>query len=489
MARVPSHTPPSNKRRPSGANAPAASLNEAGQGQEAEAASGGGALPSDVYASLAHLARMSDRDHPMVFAGRDREFELLDAAIYGAQRGGVGRTVVVQGVPGAGKTSLLNEQANRLSAREQEGQPPVIPVPLRPNDLDAPPAAIIEEIDRQYREFAMVDERSARLDSAVNSTMLAARTLFASFTKRDFSEFRPSARAPASLPIALDEYVSFRVGRKGSTIVLLVDEAQNLEDTQHVRRHLDALHGGIRGNTHMLLACFGLANTVARLGTLGLSRLANGHVRTIGPLSNKDARRVVIDTLDVALAAYAFGAGSSDDAERKQWIGKAAGAILDESANFPHHLANGCRGFAEIVLNEGVATEPPVEALRRKCAGYRTDYYNTRLLPWAPHTIALSLAFGASDDEWVPATDLARSLMASDNRGLPVDQATAVKVMDELRDNGYIEERNGLCRAAVPSLKSHFKATLGDLRSDNQAARLVLGALPPRRGSQTHGPA
>ena len=444
-------------------------------------------LPSDVHKSLAHLAKMSDRDHPMVFAGRAQEFELLDSALYGTQHGGVGRTVVVQGVPGAGKTALLNEHANRLVARDRQGQPPVIPVPLRPNDLDAAPAAIIEEIDRQYREFVAVDERGARLDSAVDSAMLAARTLFASFTKRDFTEFRPSARAPASLPIALDEYVSFRVGRKGSTIMLLVDEAQNLEDTHHVRRHLDALHGGIRGNTHMLLACFGLASTEKCLRTLGLSRLASGHVRTIGPLSDEDASQVVIDTLNAALSGYAFDRGAPDDVERKRWIGKAADAILCESANFPHHLANGCRGLAEIVLKEGVDAAPPIEALRRKCRGYRTDYYNARLLPWEPHTIALSLAFGTSENEWIPASDLVQSLMASDNRGLPVDQGTAVQVMDELRDNGYIEERRGSCHCAIPSLMSHFKAALGDLRSDNPAAGLVLDALPSRRGRQTRG--
>ena len=414
----------------------------------------------------------------MVFAGRDQEFELLNAAIYGSQRGELGLTVVVQGIPGAGKTSLLNELANRLVAHDQEGQPPVIPVPLRPHDLDAPPAAIIEEIDRQYRMFVTVDERSARLDSAVNSTMLAARTLFASFTKRDFSEFRPSARAPASLPIAIDEYVSFRVGRKGSTILLLVDEAQNLEDTQHVRTHLDALHGGVRGNTHMLLACFGLANTVERLRTLGLSRLASRHVRTIGPLSDKDASRVVIDTLGGALSGYPF----DPHVKRERWIEEAASAILGESANFPHHLANGCRGLVEIVLNEGVGAEPPVEALRRKCRGYRTEYYNARLLRWQTHTIALSLAFGTGESEWIPASDLVRSLMASDNRGLPVDQATAVTVMDELRDNGYVEERDGSCRPAIPSMTSHFKAALGDLPPDNEAARLVLDVLAPRRG-------
>ena len=436
------------------------------------------ALPADVYASLAHLTKMSDRDHPLVFSGRDEEFELLDSAVYGAQHGGVGRTVVVQGVPGAGKTALLNEYAKRLSVRDQEG-PPVVPVPLRPNDLDAPPAAIIEEIDRQYRELVAVDERGASLDSAVNSAMLAARTLFASFTKRDFSEFRPSA--PASLPIALDEYVAFRVGRKGSTIMLLIDEAQNLEDTRHVRRHLDALHGGVRGNTHMLLACFGLANTVERLRALGLSRLATGHVRTIGALADKDASQVVIDTLNAALSGYAFDHGASDNAAREQWVGRAASVVLRESANFPHHLANGCRGLAEIVLNEGVGAEPPVEALGRKCREYRAGYYDTRLRPWERHTTALSLAFGTSEEEWIPATDLVQALMAADNRGLPVDQATTVQVMDELRDNGYIEERSGACRPAIPSLTTHFKATLGDLRPDGQAVRLVLDALPSRR--------
>ena len=406
---------------------------------------------------------MSDRAHPLVFAGRDQEFELLDSAIYGAQHGGVGRTVVVQGIPGAGKTSLLNEYTNRLCAHDQEGQPPIIPVPLRPGDLNLPSAAIIEEIDRQL--CAPV---------AVNGTVPGARTLFASLPKRDFSEFRPSARAPASLPTALNEYASFRVRRKGSTIMLLVDEAQNLEDTRHVRAHLDALHGGSRGNTHSLLACFGLANTEERLRTLGLSRFATGHVRAIGQLTDAEASRVVVGTLNFALSGYAF----DTDVRRERWIDEAAGAILDESANFPVHLTNGCCGLAEIVLQEGVSAKPPAEALRRKCRAYRDEYYNARLTPWRRHTIALALAFGTGDREWIPASDLARSLMAADNWGLPVDQATAVKVMDELRDNGYVEERNGSCRPAIASMTWHLRATLGALPSDNEAARLVLDSRP-----------
>ena len=440
-------------------------------------------LPSDVRTALAHLTKMGDRGPPMVFAGREPEFELFDSAIYGTRHGDLGRTVVIQGIPGAGKTTLLNEHSTRLSSLDSEGQPPVVPVPLRPSDLNAPPAAVVEEIDRQYRTIVAGHGQGVGLDRAVDSTMFAAKALFASFTKRDFNEFRPSARAPASLPIALDEYVSFRVGRRGSTIMLLVDEAQNLADTEQVRSHLDALHGGIRGHTNVLLACFGLADTEDRLRTLGLSRLASGHVRTIGPMSNEAASKTVVATLDAALSGFAFDGDASDDVLRERWIGQAANAILHESANFPHHLANGCRGLAEIVLDEGVEDEPPLDALRRKCRQYRADYYNTRLRPWETHTIALALAFAVGDGGdggnggEVRATDLVRALMAADNRGLAVDQATATQVMDGLRDSGYIEEHMGSCRPAIPSLTSHFSTILNGLRPDNEAAHRVRDAL------------
>ena len=49
--------------------------------------------------SLTRLAETSDRVSPTVFAGRDDEFDLLDAAVRAVRRGQVGRTVVVNGVP------------------------------------------------------------------------------------------------------------------------------------------------------------------------------------------------------------------------------------------------------------------------------------------------------------------------------------------------------------------------------------------------------
>ena len=67
----------------------------------------------DLRSSLEGLANRGDRASPLVFAGRTSELELFSHA-----NGEVGRTVVVSGVPGAGKTTLMNEYANRAMASQ-----------------------------------------------------------------------------------------------------------------------------------------------------------------------------------------------------------------------------------------------------------------------------------------------------------------------------------------------------------------------------------
>ena len=412
-------------------------------------------LPAHVRDSLVRLAESSDRASPTVFAGREDEFRLLDAAARGAQRGEPGHTVVIHGVPGAGKTALLNEHAARLRELDGRTEKPTIPVPLRPSDLDDSPLAILQEIDRQFREFEASNVWRDRLNRAAGGASPLGNALFAAATKRDFNEFRPSARAPNSLPIALDDYFAFRFDRRDSTVVLLVDEAQNLGDTVQVRRHLDGLHGGVRARTTVVLACFGLANTIERLHELGLSRLAAGHDRSIGALSDSDAERTVTGTLETAFADFAFH-GPSGDAQRERWIGTATATILAESGNFPHHLANGCRALAAIVLDEGIGA-PPVERLRERCRDHKREYYDARLRPWADHMTALAQAFSNEQDGWTPVADIKRALMAADDFGDPVDSRKATTILKEMCANGYVEQQAGACRPALPSLSSHLK--------------------------------
>ena len=425
-------------------------------------------LPSDVRDTLTRLAQTGDREAPTVFAGRQDEFALLDKVVQGVRRGGVGRTIVIQGVPGAGKTALSNEYAIRLLDGDIDAKQLVVPVLLDPSVLDSPPAAIIEEIDLALREFTSPDNLARRMRHVTGGALLTVNALFALFTKKDFNSFRSSARAPDSLPIALDNYASFRLGEREKTIVLLVDEAQNLADTPRVRNHLGVLNREIKGRTKVLLACFGLNNTVDRLRDLGLSRLANGHVREIGVLSDDEARQSVTGTIESVFARFTF-----DDDQRSRWINEAAKVILAQSANFPHHMANGCRALAEIVLDEGIGAEPPTEKLREQCLRHKREYYDVRLRAWDDHTIALAHAFNNDGDGWTPAEDVKKVLMASDNHGDAVSAKVASKILRGLCAHGFVENQAGAYRPVLPSLLTHFE----EFRQTHSPSTVVVKAV------------
>lgn len=309
-------------------------------------------ISTDVRRALERLAEIGDRAAPVVFAGRAAEFALLESAVRGVQRGENGRTVVVQGVPGVGKTALRDEFAARSLARDANDGKAVMPVKLNASSLGFKPIAIVEQVDRAFRAL-------------------------------DSSDWWAASRAPDSLGVVLDDYVGERLGRRGSTIALLVDEAQNLQDTPTVRAHLEELHNDGAGETPMMLVCFGLGNTVDRLTDLGLSRLASGHVRTIGVLSNEEARQAVVGTLEDALAGHTF-----DERERSNWINDAANVILEDSGNFPHHLTNGCSALAQAVLLDGIDAAPPVSVVRERSRDYRQEYYEARLRPWSRYETA-----------------------------------------------------------------------------------------------------
>ena len=437
-----------------------------------------------LRSSLTSLAKTGDRVSPSVFAGRDDEFELLGDALLAARRGEVGRTVVVSGVPGVGKTALMNEYANRLMASEVAGDgggSPVIPVPLRSGDINAPPAGLMQAMDRQFVALGPSRSwrRAANRFSAKASWLGNALTAIA--TKKNIHEFRRSAQAPDSLDTALAEYAATRFGVKSSTFVLLVDEAQNIPNTDRVKAHLEAMHLGIGGSTKVQLVCFGLGNTVKHLAELGLSRLASGHARSIGALSDASARTVVEGTVGNALTAHAFDHGASDERERgsvqgacEKWIATAANVILSESANFPHHLANGCHSLARIILKNGIGSAPPVAELRAECRRHKRDYYDARLLPWEDHATALANAF--SDAGWTPVDDVMRVLMAADEYGASVRWEKANAMLKALRTHGYVEFHAQSCRPALPSLASHFAALRREMDPRSQSVRAIQQA-------------
>ena len=202
----------------------------------------------------------------------------------------------------------------------------------------------------------------------------------------------------------------------------------------------------------MMLACFGLATTVDRLADLGLSRLSSGHVRSIGALTNEEARQAVVGTLEEVFACHTF-----DEQDRSKWINEAAIAILDDSGNFPHHLTNGCSALAQTVLLDGIAASPPVDVVREKSSGYRQEYYEARLRPWSRYETALAYAFLESSDGQTPTNAIIAALTTVTDRGKPVSEEVAWDVVEGICSAGFMEERGDSINVLLPSLMKHFR--------------------------------
>ena len=441
-----------------------------------------------LRASLARMADVSDRTPPAVFVGREDEIALLDAAVRGVRRGDVGHTVVVQGLPGAGKTALLHEYGSRVLASDaSDGL--VVPVPLGPEDLDMPPLAMVKTIDQSFLDPDAQATWRRRINQVLAKGMVVGDMVVSAMTKKTIGDFTPTADAPESFGLALNEYAAFRFGAKSTTFLLLLDEAQSLPDTNRARAYLSALHRGIGGGVKVVLACFGLSNTTERLRGLGLSRLASDHVRTLDALSNDEAKETVRKTLEIALADFTFDHGSSDERERSQWIGTATNAILKDSANFPHHLANGCKELGRILLAEGISREPPVSRLREMCSKRRSEYYDARLAPWRNHITALAYGFGEAAAGWSSVADVVNAIMAADEYGMPVQRQTAIAALEGLRAASLIEVSKGACRPMVPSMGSYFRELRAGDGQDNAVAMALRAALAQGGRPVGHGAA
>ena len=145
--------------------------------------------------------------------------------------------------------------------------------------------------------------------------------------------------------------------------------------------------------------------------------------------------------------------------------------------------------MAELVLDEGVGDVPPVAKLRDLCQAHKREYYAARLQPWSRHTIALAHAFAAEDGHWTPMDDIMAALMASDNRGRPVDEQVALAVVDGLCASGFIEQGVGALRPLLPSLSAHFLAVRQSVAPNNKVVAAVRAAALPAPAGGNHGDA
>ena len=423
-------------------------------------------MPEHIEAALRDYDRRRDRASPPIFMGRASELAFLHGAVAAARSGAEGVTAIVQGVPGVGKSALCKQFEKELRAAMADDTPVVV-VSKDCDFFDRTSLSMVKELAadvpvrmdllRRLPGFEKADDHVRRVVGIATALLKRGSSLDLALQAMNLDQ-------SSSLGTALDTFAE-NMWPAGITLILAVDEMQNMEDTPHVRRNLQAIHGK-RFETNIAIVGFGLQDTTTTLHSLGLSRLGDDQVRTLGCMDGADAARLVDETLDyLGLAskqgdwlAYAkqFGFGFED---WNHWRDAAKDVILEESASFPHHLVNGIRGVCRIVLDGELrhAGRRELSALRQLCRDSKNEYYAARLAPFARHTLALAAALRQANDAGeVDAAVVLDALQASDNHGRGTDADTASAVLDGLIERGLLTERGTTVAVGVPSMTGYL---------------------------------
>ena len=446
-------------------------------------------LPERIEIALADYDRRRDRDVPPVFVGRDDELRFLRDTVEAVKSGARGVTAVVQGVQGAGKSALCAQVEKELQVSAAD-EAPVVVVSKECDFYNRSPVSMVKEL---AAEAPVRLDRLRRLpgfekaEDHIGKALGVATALLKRGSSLDLAMQAMNLDESSSLGAALDAFAE-RMWPAGIALILAIDEAQGMEDTPQVRSNLRAIHGK-RFATDIAILAFGLQDTAARLRELGLSRLASGQIRPLGQMTSADSARLVDRTLDhLGLSAedeawclYAQECGFSTH-DWTTWRNAAKALILEESADFPHHLVNGIRAACQVVLAGGPLHpgERELDTLRQACRRSKEEYYWARLEPFADHTAALAAALSTADDAGEVNRDVVlRALETCDNNGRPVDGDVALTVLKGLIDQGLLA-RKGMFRVAVeiPSLTSYLKAEFdAALSADTEAARRLAECL------------
>lgn len=422
-------------------------------------------MPDHIEAALRNNDRRRDRASPPVFVGRASELAFLHDVVAAAQSGAEGITAVVQGVPGVGKSALCRQFEKELRAAMVDDQPVAV-VSKDCDFFDKPSFSMVRELAADVPVRMDLLRRLPgfeKAESHVRRGIGFATALLKRGLSLDLAMQAMNLDQSSSLGTSLDTFAE-NMWPAGITLILAVDEMQNMEDTPHVRRNLQAIHGK-RFDTHIALVGFGLQDTTARLHSLGLSRLGADQVRTLGSMDSTDAAQLVDETFDyLGLTSeyedwlgYAKQLGFGFESWTN-WRNAAKGVILEESANFPHHLVNGIRGVCRTVL-AGKPRHPgrqELSALRQQCQNSKKEYYAARLAPFANHTLALAAALRKANDAGkVDTAVVLDALEESDNNGRSTDADTATAVLDGLIDRGLLTRQGTtMVAAGVPSMIS-----------------------------------
>lgn len=401
-------------------------------------------------------ASIQDRAQPAHFAGRQRELEHI---LVNATQPNVGNTIIVQGAPGAGKTSLLREAASRFEAAGGRAL------------FYGAPWSHAGESD------VMRDIAQAALDidsGALSATETITRSVRGSLA----SVGRSTAKAVQTPQADLSRWTAFarQYRDRASTcrpVLVLADESQNFDHDAGVL--IQTLH--TQPDLPFTLICGGLSDTQHKLRDLGVSRLGANAILHLEALGQDKARESIRHALLRALESCTRPPIRHTAQQVDHWVD----ALAHASQGWPQHIASYLTGIWRALAaaeHLDLGHESNLQAALAQGGELCRAYYQGRVMASRTDPAVIlaahrALLAGAGGDALVQVCEAieraVRDLPAvrqSRHHGHHPEGASACYA--EMLRAGVIEERDGGERIGVPipSLTAHLEAVMTERRGD-----------------------
>ena len=330
-----------------------------------------GHTPADPdIAGLRAFALEDDRLPPPAFVGRRDIIADIEHAVTESAAGGTavrGRTRLVFGAPGAGKTALLNELARRWRARAVDGDANApVPVDCEPGELTSPVALAEAVLSALVPDSSVDVAKATTTEGGGGIPGVAGLRVSRTMSVPSLVDSVQAGRTPWA---AIRE--ATHPERLARPVVLLVDEVQNMPgdpDGDGRTRLLAEIHDGRHG-LPVVAVLGGLGDSKQVMARRGISRFARSAVHSLPLLTEAESG----EALQHFLARHRI-VGSEE--AKALWRRR----IAEACNGWPQHLHSYLCGAAHALADAGGDLEhADLDAALTAGDDWRRQYYDARL--------------------------------------------------------------------------------------------------------------
>ena len=326
--------------------------------------------PRPDIAGLQAFAVEDDRLPPAAFVGRQDIIADIEHAVAQAAAGGAavrGRTRLVFGAPGAGKTALLYELARRWRARAAGGDASApVPVDCQPGELTSPVAFTEVVLSALVPDSSFDVAKATTTEGGGGVPGVAGLSVSRRTSVASLVDSVQAGRTPWAVVRE-----ATHPERRACPVVLLVDEAQNMPGDpggDGRTRLLAEIHDGRHG-LPIVAVLGGLGSSKQVMARRGISRFARGAVHSLPLLTDAESGEAV----NLFLARHRITGG---DEAKALWRRR----IAEACNGWPQHLHSYLCGAARALADAGGDLEhADLDAALAAGDDWRRQYYDARL--------------------------------------------------------------------------------------------------------------